>query len=248
MFTPTLRGWTAASSLGFCLAFLSFLPGPQLMELFTPEALAGIDMAMLPEHVDPDALPEWLDRSAYETMYRTLVIYHLFGLALFGLILGSFQASALRSVLPGGFWPWALATSAAFAAILALEAVEPHLVTGPYAGPVEPIVIAFGGGSLAGLLQWLYLRRRGIEASRWPLLWIAGLAVGIAAAAAILTLLGSVLEAAVRSLFPEEAVPLIGWGIMLVVYGAVVGAVAGLFSGSSLLAGLRRASLRGEVA
>lgn len=233
----SLRGWTIATSLGFCLAFLAFLPLSQLSFAFAPEAVAGIDPARLPQHLDPDDLPEWLDRPTYEALYRFNVYGHLVGFIVSGAILGSFQAYALRSVLRG-VGPWVLTSSAGFTAILLAELVEPHVVTGPYMGPVEPVMIALGGGGLAGVFQWLRLRRQGVDASRWSMLWIAGLALGVVAALAILLAFELTLLESVKSLFTEETAGLVDWAIFLVIYGAGTGAAAGWLSGRALLRAL----------
>ena len=238
MLKDTTRGWVAATCLGFAVAFLSFIPIGAIMQLFAPDAIAGITPQMLPEHLDPASLPSWLDRPTYETLYRFTLLQHVIMYSVFGLILGSIQGYSLRGLLPRA-WPWVLATGLGFVSILVLESVERHIVIGPHQGPLEPIIVALGGGSVAGFLQWLYLRRRGVNAWRWLLLWIVGLAVGIAAAALVLTLLGWLLEEPVRQLFGPETAERVGWWIFFGVYGAVVGAVAAWLSRRRILARLR---------
>lgn len=230
--------WTVATAVGFSLAFLSFIPVGELIKLFAPEAVASIDATMLPEHLDPDALPAWLDRPTYEAMYWFTLGQHLVMYTVFGVIVGSLQRYGLRESLPRA-WPWILATAAGFVLPLALEGVKRHMVIGPHAGPLEPIIIALGGGSLAGTFQWFYLRRQGVDASKWLLLWILGIVVGIAAAAATLTLVEMVLREPVQRAFSPETAAQVGWAIFLGVYGVVVGAVAGFMSGRRIPASLQ---------
>jgi len=134
-----------------------------------------------------------------------------------------------------GSGPWIVTSSAGFTAILLAELVEPHVVTGPYVGPVEPIMIALGGGGLAGLFQWRRLGREGIDASRWLMLWIAGIAVGVVAALAVILAFELTLLESIKSLFTEETAGLVDWAIFLVIYGAGTGAAAGWLSGRALL-------------
>lgn len=98
---------------------------------------------------------------------------------LLGAILGSVQALILPSR-----WvrivPWILATTCGFGLIAAV--VWPLMAAdlwGRFPGPVEPIVLLVGGGSLAGILQYLALRRQGIHAPKWLALWIGGLVASL---------------------------------------------------------------------
>lgn len=238
MLKPTVGGWTGANALGFCLAFLSFLLGGAIVGLLDPGVAARIDPSRLPSDLDPTALPDWLDRATYEAMYRAYLLQHVISLAGFGVIIGTVQALTLRPTLPRP-WPWVLMGIVGFTGILALETVERHFVIGPHAGPLEPIMIALGGGGLAGFFQWLYLRRRAVDATRWLLLWIAGLAAGIVTAALVLTAIGFLLRGPVNALLSEEAAARAGWVVFFAVYGAVVGAVAGRISAPAILAALK---------
>ena len=100
---------------------------------------------------------------------------YLVGGAIFGLA----QSLVLRS-RPVSVSAWILATSAGYGltAVLLwpLIAIE---VLGNIPGPVEPILATVGGGSLAGVVQYLMLRRRGIVASRWLVLWVLGLVASL---------------------------------------------------------------------
>lgn len=177
--------------------------------------------------IDPAALSSSSDPVFYRRIYRIGLGYHMVHLAGFGGLLGALQASTLgrsRRV-------WAGLSALGFVSLFLLEVIRPGLVAGGHPAPVEPILIAAGGGSLAGLLQWAYLRREGIAAGRWLGRWIAGLVAGVVAAAALLTVLGPLLRPVVRAVFAnDEIFFFVGQVIFFTVYGSVVGLVAGWVS------------------
>ena len=207
----TLKNWTVANSLGLCVGFLFFFPGEKLVEFVLPAGLS-----------DP-------------SFYRVHLIMHIVVLTLLGVTLGSFQAAVLRSCIRP-VWPWVVAASLAFVGITLFELIEPKIIIGDYPGPIEPIMIALGGGGIAGFLQWLYLRWLGINVSRWLAMWIVGLIAGILVAAIIITLLGLILLPPLEKMFSKDTLALVSRIIWLLVYGGVVGATAGLFSHKGILA------------
>lgn len=221
--------WTLLSSAGFVLGFLSFGLIAAIATLFRPEALAQSDAFQFYESVDE--LPEAL----YETMYRYSLIQHLVMYPVFGAILGSAQAFALRKAIPR-VWPWIAVTALGFLSILGLELVRRHIVIGPHPGPVEPIMIALGAGGLAGLFQWLYLRKIDLPSAKWLGWWIGGLVAGIILAAASLMGIGMLFGGAIQYL--ESNAPKLALGIELGIFGAIVGAVAGWSSGRALRSSL----------
>jgi hypothetical protein len=64
------RSWAAVNSAGFGLAFLSFIPGMLLMDVFLPPGLTNMGSSPMPEVLDPEALPAWLDPQTYRVWYR----------------------------------------------------------------------------------------------------------------------------------------------------------------------------------
>lgn len=225
----TTRSWAAVTSVGFGLAFLSFIPGMLVMDLFLPEGLTNMGSGTMPEALDPDALPAWLELETYRAWYRMHLGYHVVALAVFGGIVGWFQSRVLRRYVR--VLPWVAATATGFVTILCFEIVEPHIVVGPHAGPLEPLMISIGGSTMAGLAQWSVLRQRGARARRWLAFWILGVVVGVGVAVA--SIIG--LEAAVVGLgwidpgSPPSSVAAqaVAWGAMLLILGSVTGAVAG---------------------
>jgi hypothetical protein len=236
----TTRSWAAATSVGFGLAFLSFIPGMLVMDLFLPPGLTNMGSPPMPEALDPEALPAWLDLQTYRSWYRMHLGYHIVALAAFGAILGWFQSRLLREYVPA--LRWIVATAIGFVAILCFEIVERHIVVGPYPGSYPPLMISVGGGTIAGLAQWLVLRRRGVLASRWLASWIGGVVVGVAVAIGVI--IG--LETATQSLIDQPLSGLVAqavaWGMMLLTLGLVTGAVAGAISARALRSSLAAAT------
>lgn len=234
------RSWAAVTSVGFGLAFLSFIPGMLVMDLFLPPGLTNMGSSSMPEALDPEALPAWLDLQTYRSWYRMHLGYHVVALAVFGSIVGWVQSRVLRENVPTLHWVGA--TALGFVAILCFEIVERHVVVGPHAGPIEPLMISIGGSTIAGLAQWLVLRRRGVLASRWLMFWIVGVVVGVGVAVA--TIIG--LETATRGLFDQTPTSVVAqavvWGTMLLLLGLVTGAVAGAISARALSSSLAAAT------
>lgn len=241
MLSTDSRRWTAACWLGYTALFLGFMLTGQLAELFWPEAWPD-RLELWP--VDPAAPPDWIDPEQYADIYRFNLVYHIVHLTAFGALIGWLQATVLRGDAarneasgrepPVGRGAWSLLAAVGFAGILVLEAVRPGIVAGGHPAPIEPILIAVGGGTLAGLLQWLYLRRRGVDAARWLGHWVGGLVAGLIAAVAVLWIVEPLLEPVARNLFDDRTVQLAGQFIFYTVYGSVVGAVVGWISGRAI--------------
>lgn len=192
-----------------------------------PTTLPSPDPATGFGGVDPELAAE---------MYRANVIYHFDHITVFGGVIGWLQTKVLRTpeIQPV---PWVTLTALGFACIFLFEALRPGIVSGGHPAPAEPLLIGVGGGALAGTFQWLYLRGRGIVATKWLALWIGGLCAGAILAALVLTLLGF-LGPFVRSVLSESQVFVVGQLVFYLVYGPVVGATAGLLSGRALMEAL----------
>jgi hypothetical protein len=241
----TTRSWAAVTSLGFGLAFLSFIPGMLVMDIFLPPGLTNMGSSAMPEALDPEALPAWLDLETYRSWYRMHLGYHIAALAIFGGIVGCLQSRLLRQHVPA--LHWVVATAVGFVLVLSFETVERHVVVGPHGGPFEPLMISVGGSTIAGLAQWSVLRQRGVVASRWLAFWVVGVVVG--AGVAIPAVIG--LEAATQGLidraFDGVAAQAASWSRMLLTFGSVTGAVAGAISAPALRSSLA-AEERGRAA
>lgn len=237
----TTRAWAVATSVGLGLGFLSFIPGMLVMDLFLPPGLTNMGSAAMPEALDPDALPAWLDMQTYKSWYRMHLGYHVVALAIFGGIVGWLQSRLLREDVPA--LHWVIATAMGFVAILSFEIVEPHIVVGPHSGSFEPLMISIGGGTFAGLAQWLVLRRRGVLATRWLAFWVVGIVLGVGVAVATVIGLGTVVSLFVPTFMPTSvAAQAAAWGTMLLTLGLISGAVAGAISARALSSSLAAAT------
>ncbi len=209
-------GWTAACAIGFGLGF----PAHILLE----QMAGGVDFRTTMHLVfGPVEDPVAMVVSLRDSFYTGSIL----GLLTFGTILGVAQGMALRGRLPR-ITPWVLSGPVGFLAvtIVAVWPLHASIGWGKIAGPVEPIVITLGGGSLVAVLQWLYLRRLGFRASRWLGRWVGGLAV-------------SQLIAIPLFIFLEDVLGLlIPWGLGLTIFGVLLGIVAGAMSRRALFEAL----------
>jgi hypothetical protein len=219
------RGWTIACGAGFCALFLTFSIYDVLRPYFWPDRWPDIT-SLLSGEVDPEIAAE---------MYRANLVYHMVHVPVLGGVIGYLQVRALKSSLVRS-GPWVALTALGFACVFVFEALRPTIITGGHPGPTEPILIGVGGGSLAGILQALYLRSQGVAVYRWLKLWFVGLLAGVAAAAAVLTLLGWILGPLIRSALTDQGVYLAGQFVFYLVYGSLLGTLAGLISGGAIVA------------
>jgi hypothetical protein len=236
----TTRSWVAVTSVGFGLAFLSFIPGMLVMDLFLPQGLTNMGSSAMPESLDPEALPAWLDLQTYKSWYRMHLGYHVVALLVFGSIVGWLQSRVLREYVP--VLPWVAATAIGFVAILCFEILERHVVIGPHDGPFEPLMISIGGSTIAGLAQWLVLRQRGVHATRWLAFWIVGVVVGVGVAVAAVIGLEMATQGLIDRTLTGVVAQTVSWSGMLLTLGLVTGAVAGAISARALNASLAAAT------
>jgi len=240
-----IRPWAVATSVGFGLAFFSFIPGMLVMDMFLPPGLTNMGSSAMPEALHPDALPAWLDLQTYKSWYRMHLGYHVVALAIFGSIVGWLQSRLLPKNVPA--LHWVVATAIGFVAILSFEMVEPHIVVGPHAGSPEPLMISIGGSTFAGLAQWLVLRQRGVRASRWLASWIVGVLVGVGVAVAAVIGLEMATQGLVDRMLTGVVAQAVSWSRMLLTFGLVTGAIAGAISARALSSSLAVCTA-GEIA
>ncbi|MCA1603227.1 MAG: hypothetical protein LC776_16855 [Acidobacteria bacterium] len=159
-------------------------------------------------------------------------VAHVIGLAVFGAVVATCQAVALRGLLPS-LIRWVIAGAAGFALVNAV--ITPLYWSGvwPSPLPIEPIVITLCAGAFAAALQWLAVRRVAGSASRWLVLWVAGMAVGIFAGALVMMLVDSI----------KVSIP---FGPDMGIFGLIVGAVAGAISGGAIFSMLSGRTDAGE--
>jgi hypothetical protein len=151
----------------------------------------------------------------------------LVSLAVGGAVFGSAQALAIRSRSVRAR-SWIVATVAGFG-VLAVIVEWPLIASGVLGiipGPVEPIILTVGGGSFAGISQYLLLRGEGIAAGKWLGRWIAGLFGGLVATALFFSLVEGPLDTEVS------------WPLAVFLSGFIVAGVAALASGKALFTAL----------
>lgn len=200
--------WTSANALGFGIGFVASLQMIFLIRF-------GFDWEMHWNWVGTG-----VDKSALS--FVSVLIGPLVGMAIFG----STQALAVRSQNVR-LLQWTLATVAGFG-VLVVAIQWPLMALGVWGvipGPVEPIIVTVGGASLAGIFQYLMLRRHGIHASKWLILWIVGL-------------FASLVPMAILFMSLDKLNMSISWPTEVFVMGFIVAGVAALISGKSLFATL----------
>ena len=200
--------WISTNALGLGLGFVAILQTGMLIEF-------GFNWEMhwdwVEEAVSRDASP-----------YVATFVSFLVG----GAILGLAQALVVRSrgVTVIG---WIVATVTGYGVLAVI--VEWPLIAldllGIIPGPVEPIIATVGGGTVAGIFQYLMLRRQGINASKWLILWAVGLVASLVPMVILFVAL-------------DELKISINWPTEVFVNGFIVGGVAALVSGRALFAAL----------
>lgn len=200
-----LLAWTSANALGFGVGFVAMLQLKMLFEF-------GFDWEM---HWN------WVEKPVGQGALS--YVFQLMGALLSGTIFGAAQALAVRSRNVRVF-RWILAAVAGFG-VLAVAIVWPLMaigVLGIIPGPVEPIIVTVGGGSLAGICQYISMRSEGIFAGKWLALWIVGLIAGLVPTALFFTLAEGPLDIALN------------WPAEVFVSGFIVAGAAALISGKAL--------------
>lgn len=194
---PFPAKWFCANAVGLSLGFTAVLQTGFLLQF-------GLNFE---EHWSPAALGQgvWLG-------------YRFIGLLLGGLIFSAFQALALAPRLPRvSAWVGSGAIGYGLVAVI----IWPFWVAdvwGRIPGPVEPMLITIGGGSLMGLIQWWHLRSSAVNATKWLLWWLAGLLVSLPVTFAVFVTLIVVLKLQLP------------WAAEVALNGLVAGGVAGLIS------------------
>ena len=193
----SLTPWVLANAIGFGLAFVAIMQLVNLVELG--------QWSWSEDEIGSGPRP-YLAR-----------LVSLFGA---GAIIGTVQCRLLEveSASSGG---WILYSAVGYSAASLI--IWPLMYFDGWGGtpaPIEPIVNLVGGGSLAGVAQYFYLRRVKVEAGKWLGLWILGLILSIVPVGLTFTLMYGPLGIS------------ISWPAEVAINGFITGAVAALISGS----------------
>jgi MFS family permease len=197
--------WTSANALGLGVGFVATLQMKMLIDF-------GFDWEM---HW------HWIEKPVDQGVLSYVSM--LIGLLVGGAIFGWVQALAVRS-RNVRIIRWILATVTGFG-VLGVAIEWPLIafgVLGVIPGPVEPIIFAVGGGSLAGIFQYISMRREGIFAGKWLALWIMGLIVSLVPTGLFFFLVYERLDIA------------LSWPVEIFFSGFIVAGVGALVSGKAL--------------
>jgi hypothetical protein len=198
--------WIIANAIGLCVGFWAILQVAMLIEFGQLTWVEGVG-----EGID-----------AYLARLASVIVG--------GAILGYAQSRVLKAYSVSAV-RWVLATAMGFAVITVVEWPLMYIgMWGNIPGPVEPIILLVGGGSLAGLAQFFHLRRRNIDATKWLGLWIVGLIVSIVPTGLVFMLLQGPLAVS------------LSWPVEVGLNGLLVGGIAALVSGNALLGCLTKVS------
>lgn len=208
-----LLRWAIANAIGMALGLLAFVQTLMFLSF-------GLDFG---QHWSIEAVESWGAENP-ESVERLLRIGLVVGLPLAGAILTSCQAFVLRGLLPN-VRNWILAGPLGFAAVILL--IWPFTaIWGDIPGPVEPFTIVGGGLSMTAMIQWWSLRRRNIAGTRWLVLWLVGLPLGMVVFMLAYTLLDAVIA-------PGEQYS-IGWAGTVALIGFFIGGTAAAINGKPL--------------
>jgi hypothetical protein len=189
----TLR-WTLANSLGMSLGFLA----SQQFLMFYDH---GLNFEM-----------HWVFGADIDMSENAILLGKGIGLAIFGSVFSLGQALILKQYLPK-IWAWVL--NGALGYIVVVLIMWPLIgIWGSIPGPVEPLTIVLGGTLFMLILQWSYLRKRGIKPAR-PILWFAA---------------GALLGVVPLFLLFYFILGDIPWALEICIMGLIIGGCAGFLS------------------
>ncbi len=195
--------WIAATSLGLCV---------------------GFPAAFLVQRLIKHHQLSWVGEDF--VVHGNVYLAQFAALLVMGAILGSAQSFVTRSYsVP--IMPWIAATAVGFITLLAVIIPLMYIeVWGNIPGPIEPLILTVGGCSLAGVFQYMVLRRNQIRAAKWLGVWVVSLILGIVPTAVIFMTLEGPLGISIN------------WPAQLALSGLLIGGFGALFSGQTFLSAL----------
>jgi hypothetical protein len=207
----SLLPWTLANALGMALGFLTFIQTLNFIGF-------GFEFE---SHWSEAAIEAWAAAHPANAE-RVFRLGLMLGLPLAGTIFTACQAWVLRGDLRRP-WLWVSCGAAGF--LVPILVIWPlTAIWGDIPGPVEPFTIVGGGLLGVAILQWLLLRRRGVYVTRWLVLWIVGLPLGMVVFVVVVGAAKLLIGA-----WPP-------WPLEIALYGVFIGGSAAAVSGRALLA------------
>ena len=202
----SILGWSLINGLGLGIAFVISLQVGMILE-------HGFNSEMYWKFVPP------------KRTLGTFLDLFLGALSL-GLVVGLFQALVLKSK---GIKTkkWVIITALGFG-ILGIINLPIYLIDmiGKFEGPIEPIMVTVLGSTLAGIIQYRFLKKRNNLKIKWLFLLILGLILGTVFFGLFFTFFGEKLK--------------ISWPIEVFLNGFFVGTIGALLSGKTLFNALSR--------
>jgi hypothetical protein len=196
--------WIAATSLGLCVGFPAAL---QVLRLIKYRQLSWVG--------------DWVGEDF--VVHGNVYLAQFVALLVMGTILGASQSVVTR--LHGvPVVPWIVATAVGFFSVSVV--IIPMLYAGIWGnipGPIEPLIITVGGCSLAGIFQYILLRRNQIRAGKWLGIWLGSLILSIVPTAVVFMTLEGLLGIDIN------------WPAQVALTGLLIGGFAALFSGQIFL-------------
>lgn len=202
-----LLKWIFANAFGLGIGFILFLQIGMTLRY-------GFNMEKYWKFGQP-----W-DYSLWEYMRRLISSFVL------GAFVGFVQYSIVKSINANiRLSPWVSVTAIGFC-LLTITVDWPllYMEFGNLPGPLDPIIVTVGGGIFAGVAQYFYLRRKGILAKKWLLLWLTGLVLSLIPTALFFTFIGDHLK--------------LSWPMEVFISGFLVAGVAAWISGNAFFSAL----------
>lgn len=228
------NAWVKATTLGF-FSFLLMIPISFLFtRFFHPLQSEGLTL--------PEIFYQTMDQSPLEYGWRFYIITqlsHFILYAIVGAVLSHLQYKVLKEYIPHKL-KWTLLTILGLELILLGDLFYTGLSTGGAVGPLEPLLIGLGGGGLMALMQFLYLRSRGLRSARWVGWWILGIVTGILTSIIFIFSYEYFLIDNIKQAVSPMVFLVIDWLSFIFPYFTLIGFFAGLFSAKPLYRSLQQ--------
>lgn len=234
------KAWVRATTLGF-FSFLLMIPISFFFTaLFHPLQSEGLSL--------PEIFHRSMDKSPLEfgwPFFLVTQLGHFILYAIVGAVLSHLQYKVLKEYIPDKL-KWTILTILGLELILLGDLFYAGLSTGGAPGPLEPLLIGLGGGGLMALMQFLYLRSRGITAARWVGWWILGIVTGILTSILLIIAYEYFLFDRIKQAASPMVFLVIDWLSFILPYFTLIGFFAGLFSARPIYRSLQRGKLVGS--
>jgi hypothetical protein len=206
-------------------------------ELFHPLRSEGLTL--------PEIFYQTADKSPLELGWSFFVaaqVGHFILYVIVGVVLSHLQYKVLKEYIPNKL-RWTFLTILGLELVLLGDLFYAGLSTGGAPGPLEPLLIGLGGGGLMALMQFLYLRSRGIKSARWVGWWMLGIATGILTSFIFIYAYEYFLIDSLKKAVSPMAFLVLDWLSFILPYFTLIGFFAGLFSAKPLYRSLQQVKL-----